>query len=216
MTESKRGKFITFEGCDGCGKSTQIKFAAELLAANGYDVLLTREPGGTLIGEKIRMVLLDPENDKMADMAEMMLYAAARAQIAREVIEPALAAGRLVICDRWVDSSLVYQGAARGLGEAVRVVNTYAAADLFTPDATVLLDLEPAEALARATGADDDHDRIEALGVAYQDKVRAAYLELARREPGRFFVIGAAGSPEEVQARVAAALLGILSPESGV
>jgi len=199
---SGRGKFITFEGGDGCGKSTQIGLAVDYLISKGHEVLSTREPGGTKIGEKIRAILLDPENAEMADISEMMLYAAARAQIAREVISPALAEGRLVICDRWVDSSLVYQGAARGLGGAVRVVNEYAAGELFSPDATILLDLEPGEALARAGGTGGAHDRIESLGAAWQSKVRGAYLELAAIEPERIHVVGAAGSPEEVHARV--------------
>jgi len=203
---SKGGKFITFEGGDGCGKTTQIRLAADFLSCNGFDVLLTREPGGTRIGEKIRALLLDPENTEMNDMTEMLLYAAARAQIAHEVIEPAIAAGKHVICDRWADSSMVYQGVARGLGEAVRVVNAYAAGALITPDATILLDLEAGEALARADSGKGGRDRIEALGAAYQDKVRGAYLELAAREPERFFVIDASGGPEEVQERVRAAL----------
>lgn len=203
---SSRGKFITFEGGDGCGKSTQIKLAAEFLRAEGYDFLLTREPGGTRIGESVRSILLDPENSEMTDMTEMLLYAAARAQIAREIIEPALAGGRLVICDRWADSSMVYQGAARGIGEAVRVVNAYAAGDLFTPDATILLDLEPEEALGRLAAAGGGRDRIEALGEEYQISVRAAYLQLAACEPDRFYVVDAGGSPDEVHARVKTAL----------
>jgi len=203
---SRRGKFITFEGGDGCGKSTQIKLAAGYLSAEGYDCLLTREPGGTKIGENIRALLLDPDNTEMTDMTEMLLYAAARAQIAREIIEPALAGGRLVICDRWADSSMVYQGAARGIGEAVRVVNAYAAGDLFTPDATILLDLEPEEALGRLAAAGGGRDRIEALGEEYQISVRAAYLQLAACEPDRFYVVDAGGSPDEVHARVKTAL----------
>jgi len=213
----KRGKFITFEGGDGCGKSTQIELAAEYLAEEGYDFLLTREPGGTLIGEKIRAILLDPDNAEMADMCEMLLYAAARAQIAKEVIEPALAAGRLVICDRWTDSSIVYQGAARGLGEAVRAVNAHAAGELFTPDATILLCLEPEEALSRAAAAAAGNgDRIEALGAGYQERVHSAYLRLADSEPKRFHVIDAKGSPEEVHSRVKAAFVEIFSEEARV
>jgi len=208
-----RGKFITFEGGDGCGKTTQIKLAAGYLEREGYDFLLTREPGGTAIGEKIRAILLDPENAEMADMTEMLLYAAARAQIAHEVIEPVLAAGRTVICDRWADSSMVYQGDARGLGEAVRVVNAYAAGGLFSPDATILLDLDPEEALARASGTGGG-DRIESIGAEYQMKVRAAYLKLAACDPKRIRVIDASGSEEEVHARVIEALTEIL-PGSG-
>jgi len=159
--------------------------------------------------------LLNPGNSEMTNMTEMLLYAAARAQIAFEVIEPALAAGRLVVCDRWADSSMVYQGAARGLGETVRVVNAYAAGDLFLPDATILLDLEPEEALARAAKGSVGQDRIESLGVEYQSSVRAAYLKLAACEPKRFYVIDASGSPEDVHELVKAALAGILSRDIG-
>jgi len=207
-----RGKFITFEGGDGSGKSTQIKLAADWLCDSGFDVFLTREPGGTRIGEKIRALLLDTENTDMTDMTEMLLYAAARAQLSREVIGPALDAGKLVVCDRWADSSMVYQGAARGQGDAVRIVNSYAAGDLFSPDATILLDLDPNEALLRAAASrGSGFDRIEALGAAYQEKVRAAYLSLAEREPGRIHVIDASGSPQDVSGRVRDALAGILS-----
>ena len=209
MTDIKRGKFITFEGGDGSGKSTQIRLAIQWLCESGEDVLLTREPGGTPIGEKIRGVLLDPDNAEMTDMTEMLLYAAARAQLAREIIEPVLKAGRNVVCDRWADSSMVYQGAARGLGKAVRVVNEYAAGELFSPDATILLDLDPEEALKRAAG-EGGIDRIEALGISYQEKVRAAYLELAAECPDRIHVIDASGSVEEVHARVRKALTGVL------
>ena len=209
---NKRGKFITFEGGDGCGKSTQIKLVASWLQKSGCDFLLMREPGGTIIGEKIREILLDPDNDEMTDMTEMLLYAAARAQLAREVIEPSIAAGKLVICDRWVDSSMVYQGGARGLGEVVRTVNTIAAGDLFSPDATVFLDLDPEEALKRAKG-ENGGDRIEALGIEYQKKVRQAYLELAAIEKSRIHVVDASGSPEEVHIRVISALEAILAED---
>jgi thymidylate kinase len=209
---NKRGKFITFEGGDGCGKSTQIRLAANWLQKSGFDFLLMREPGGTIIGEKIREILLDPDNDEMTDMTEMLLYAAARAQLAREVIEPSIAAGKLVICDRWVDSSMVYQGGARGLGEVVRTVNTIAAGDLFSPDATIFLDLDPEEALKRAKG-ESGGDRIEALGIEYQKKVRQAYLELASIENTRVHVIDACGTPEEVHSRVLSALEAILAKD---
>jgi dTMP kinase len=141
--------FITFEGGDGAGKSTQAQMLSDRLCANGIDVLLTREPGGTKIGEEIREILLNPACTEMASHTEMFLYAAARAQLAREVIAPALAEGKTVICDRWVDSSLVYQGVARRLGEMVAEVNRYAVADL-APDLTILLDIDSDEGLARA------------------------------------------------------------------
>jgi len=149
-------------------------------------------------------------------MCEMLLYAAARAQIAQEVIEPALAEGRLVVCDRWTDSSLVYQGEARGLGDAVRVVNEYAAGGLYAPDATILLIVPPEEALARAAADGGRGDRIEALGVEYQSRVQSAYLRLAARDPVRFYVIDATGSPGEVHERVKTALNDIMAEGDGV
>jgi len=210
----KRGKFITFEGGDGCGKSTQIGLAAEWLKKSGFDFVLTREPGGTPIGEGIREILLDPDNDEMTDMTEMLLYAAARAQLAREVIEPALAEGKHVICDRWADSSIVYQGEAKGLGEIVRRVNTIAAGDLFSPDGTILLDLDPDEALSRAA-RESGGDRMEALGIEYQKKVRAAYLRLAEEEKPRIRVVDSIGSIEEVHGRIVTVLSEMLSAEGG-
>ena len=219
----KRGKFITFEGCDGSGKSTQIKLITRWLTEAGYDVLTVREPGGTRIGEMIRGLLLNPENAEMSNMTEMLLYAAARAQLASEVIESALARGSIVVCDRWADSSIVYQGVARGLGEDVKIVNTRAAGKLFSPDVTILLDLDPNEALARAANIKVEgkkylrlgEDRIEALGISFQARVRAAYLELAAKEPDRIHVIDAAGNPEEVQGRVRDALAGALADVPG-
>ena len=124
-----RGYFITFEGGDGSGKSTQIGILRDSLIATGYDVVLTREPGGTAISEKIRELILDPENGEMDDMTEAFLYAAARAQLVRQLIKPALEEGKVVICDRFVDSSIAYQAYGRGLGDAVGVINTYAVDD---------------------------------------------------------------------------------------
>jgi dTMP kinase len=202
--------FITFEGVDGSGKSTQIALLKERLCKEGADVLLTREPGGTHVGEKIRVIILDPENAEMDAMTEMLLYAAARAQIAREVIRPALDAGKTVICDRWVDSSIVYQGVARGLGRTVKEVNFHATAGL-VPDRTILLDLDPEVALRRASrrGADTEEniehrqsiqifDRMEAEDAAWHRKVCEAYRALAARHPDRIAVIDALGSVKAV------------------
>lgn len=175
--------------------------------------MMTREPGGTAIGEKIRDLLLDRKYSEMTDMAELLLYAAARAQLAREAIEPALESGKHVICDRWVDSSLVYQGVAREMGDAVSAVNLYAAAGLFRPDATILLDMDPREAMARAA-KNEGGDRIEAFGVEYQTKVRDGYLKLAARDKERFRVIDAAGSPEDVFSRVRETLETIVGAEA--
>ncbi|MDR1815256.1 MAG: dTMP kinase [Clostridiales Family XIII bacterium] len=200
--------FITFEGGDGSGKSTQIGLLAEVFAARGMDFVRTREPGGTRIGEKIRALILDPENAEMADVTEMLLYAATRAQLAREVVAPALAEGKAVLCDRWVDSSLVYQGVARGLGRAVAEVNHHATAGI-VPDLTVLLDIDPAVGLARARG-ETALDRIEAEGLAWHERVRAGFLALAEKHPERYFVVDASGTPEAVHAEIAARVEALL------
>lgn len=211
----RRGKFISFEGGDGSGKSTQIGLTRDWLLAEGYDVLLTREPGGTRIGEKIREILLDPQNTEMTDMTEMLLYAAARAQLAREVITPAVAAGELVLCDRWADSSYVYQAAVRGLGEAVFEVNAYAGGEVIFPDVTILLDMDASEALKRAKASGSGkHDRIEALGEEWHKQIREAYLALAARYPDRIYVVDAAGSAGAVNERIRAILTETL--ETGV
>jgi len=189
--------FLSFEGGDGSGKTTQIALLAHLLEAQGQTVLLTREPGGTPIGERVRALLLDPECGEMTPVTEMLLYAAARAQLAREVITPALEAGKTVVTDRWLDSSLVYQGIARGLGRAVAEVNRHATGGL-SPDITFLLDIDPAVGLARA----QQHDRIEAEGLAWHQMVREGFLSLARKHPDRIVVIDARGTPEEVHGQI--------------
>lgn len=207
-----RGKFVTFEGVDGSGKSTQVKFAVEWMRDAGIGVLLTREPGGTTIGERIRDILLDSKHVEMCDVTEMLLYAAARAQIVREVVEPALISGTTVLCDRWTDSSIAYQGAARGLGRAVEEVNRCAAGELFSPDATILLDIDPETALERASGfGRKNRDRIETMGLGYQKKVRKAYLEIAAQHPKRVYVIDASGRISEVRELVFSALADIFS-----
>ena len=150
-----RGFFITFEGGDGSGKSTQISILKESLIEKGYDVILTREPGGTDISEKIRELILDPENGEMEDITEAYLYAAARAQLVRQLIKPALEEGKVVICDRFVDSSIAYQGFGRGLGDAVGVINTYAVDDCM-PDLTILLKLDPERGSSRIAGREHD------------------------------------------------------------
>jgi dTMP kinase len=202
--------FITFEGVDGSGKSTQIALLKDRLAKEGVDVFLTREPGGTRVGEKIRALILDPENAEMDAMTEMFLYAAARAQLAREAIRPALDAGKTVICDRWVDSSIVYHGVARGLGRFVKEVNLHAVAGL-VPDRTILLDLDPEVALRRAAirGADTEEnigqghsttifDRMEAEGATWHRKVSEAYRALAAKHPDRIAVVDASGSMKAI------------------
>ena len=190
-----RGYFITFEGGDGAGKSTQINILKDALASEGYDVILTREPGGTQISEKIRELILDPDNSEMDDMTEAFLYAAARAQIVSQLIKPALAEGKIVICDRFVDSSIAYQGYGRGLGDAIGVINTYAV-DGCMPDMTILLRLDPEKGSNRI--ADRAHDRIEQASDAFHRKVYEGYLKLEETYPDRIVGIDASGTIDEI------------------
>jgi len=190
-----RGFFITFEGGDGSGKSTQIGILRDRLTEAGYDVILTREPGGTQISEKIRELILDPDNREMDDMTEAMLYAAARAQLVRQLIKPALEEGKVVICDRFVDSSIAYQAFGRGLGDAVGVINTYAVDDCM-PDLTILLRLDPERGSDRIAGR--AHDRIEQASDEFHRKVYEGYLKLEEMYPDRILGIDASGTIEEI------------------
>ncbi|MBM6817456.1 dTMP kinase [Olsenella uli] len=199
-----RGIFITLEGADGCGKSTQAELLAEVLLARGREVVRLREPGGTPISEKIRALLLDSANAEMVPEAELLLYEASRAQLTRQVIEPALARGAVVLCDRYYDSTYAYQAGGRGLDETlVRQSNVLGSCGR-VPDRTLVLDLDPAIGYARATAG--GADRMEAEGLAFQERVRAAYLRLAAEEPARVRVVDAAGEKDAVTARLAAAL----------
>lgn len=177
-----RGKFVTFEGCEGSGKSTQLRLLAEYLNEVGADFIMTREPGGSGISEDIRKIILSGKNTAMCDECEALLYAAARIQHLREVIAPALGAGKLVVCDRYVYSSLAYQGFARGLGEKfIEEINAVALSD-YPPDMTVFLDISPADAFKRKHGADED-DRIEQLGLEFHEKVYSGYKALLSKHP---------------------------------
>ena len=190
-----RGFFITFEGGDGSGKSTQISILKESLIKKGYDVILTREPGGTDISEKIRELILDPENGEMEDITEAYLYAVARAQLVRQLIKPALEEGKVVICDRFVDSSIAYQGFGRGLGDAVGVINTYAVDDCM-PDLTILLKLDPERGSSRIAGR--EHDRIEQASDEFHRKVYEGYLKLEEIYPERILGVDASGTIQEI------------------
>ena len=190
----QRGKFISFEGSEGCGKSTQIKRLVGELESEGREVLLTREPGGTAVGEHIRHLLqhtADAAN--MTDESELLLFAASRAQLVREVIRPALLAGKWVIADRFLDSTTVYQGIARGLGvETVKTINEFAVGETL-PDLTLLLDMDAADGHARALDAREDKklDRIEDQPLEFFQSVRQGYLDLALRETDRIVMIDA-------------------------
>ena len=200
-----KGKFITFEGCEGVGKSRQIRLLEDYLKKNGIEYYLTREPGGTPVSEQIRSVILDGKNVSMADECEALLYAAARVQLLKEVVKPRLESGMLVFCDRYIDSSLAYQGYARGLGvEFVEKINDYAIKN-FMPDYTVFLNLPPELAFKRKGGVDKT-DRLELSGMEFHNKVYKGYLDLASRYPDRFIVIDASGEKEETHAKIINAL----------
>ena len=192
-----RGKFITFEGCDGCGKSTQLKTWSEYLTAQGIEHIFTREPGGGKISEAIREILLNGKNMEMTDECEALLYAAARAQHLADRVEPALSAGKLVICDRYVDSSFAYQAYGRGLSkEFVAKINAFALEN-YLPDATVFIDLTPEDAFARKHGA-DENDRLEKAGMAFHRRVYEGFDALAKAEPERFVRVNGKNTPQGI------------------
>jgi dTMP kinase len=195
-----KGKFITFEGCEGSGKSTQLKLLSQKLDELGVDYILTREPGGSDVAEQIRNIILDGKNTSMCDECEALLYAAARVQHLNEKVKPALEAGKLVVCDRYVDSSLAYQGIARGLGEDfIENINSFAMKE-FTPDLTVFLDISPDAAFERKHGA-DENDRMEQLGMEFHRKVYQGYLHLAQKYP-RICAVDCSGSKWETAEKV--------------
>ncbi len=198
--------FITFEGMDGSGKTTQVKLLVERLKAAGKPVLATAEPGGTAIGEQIRRVLLDARNQDLRPNAELLLYYASRAQNVDESIRPALADGRIVVCDRFTDSTLAYQGYARGLGaETVRVLDRIACKGL-APDLTLLIDIDLETSLRRARTRNQFSGKVETRmddqSVDFHRKVRDAYLQIAADEPKRIRVIDGSGDTSAVAARV--------------
>ncbi|MBI5369125.1 MAG: dTMP kinase [Planctomycetes bacterium] len=193
------GRFLVLDGPDGSGKSTQTRLLIEHLRTRGLDPLHLREPGSTPIGEKIRKVLLDPENRAMHLKTELLLYMACRAQIVEEVIRPALAAGRVVVCERYLSSSIAYQGCAGGLGvEAVAAIGAFATGGL-APDLTLLLDLPPATGLGRIRSA---LDRIETRTLDFHEQVRRGFLRLAELDPARYAVVDAARARDLIQAEL--------------
>ena len=201
-----RGQFITFEGIDGSGKTTQMRLLVRRLQTQGRDVLEAVEPGGTAVGRQIRHILLDAANQDLRPTTELLLYFASRAQNVEQCIVPALAAGQIVVCDRFTDSTLAYQGYARGLGaETVLALDRIACRGL-APDLTLLIDLDLETALARAhkrnAGGATDETRMDDQSREFHQKVRDAYLALAKQHAGRFRVIDGRGTPEEIAGRV--------------
>ena len=196
------GRFLTFEGMDGCGKTTQLRILANTLRESGRPVVETVEPGGTEIGQQIRRILLDPANSAIHPRTELLLYFGSRAQNVEQVIRPALAAGRTVLCDRFTDSTLVYQGCGRGLDSSVVLDLDRIACQGLKPDVTVLIDIDLETSLARARRrnqrTDSSESRIDEESHAFHERVRRGYLALAEREPERFKVIDGRAPVAEV------------------
>lgn len=190
-----RGTFITIEGPDGSGKSTQIEYIRQYLEHVGLDAIFTREPGGTPVSEKIRAIILDKNNSEIAPITEALLYAASRAQHVSQLIAPALDRGKVVVCDRFLDSSIVYQAYARGLGKCVNAINQYAIGEC-QPDITFLLRLPAEEAMSRITG---HKDRLESEDIEFHRQVAEGYDALQRTFPERIISVDATRSIEEVR-----------------
>lgn len=206
--------FITFEGPDGSGKSTQIALLADSLRARGHRVSLTREPGGTPIGDQVRDVLHDLRNEGMHPHTEILLYCASRAQLVAEVIWPRLEAGEIVVCDRYADSTLAYQGYGRGLDLGVlRAILDFATGGL-RPDLTLYLDISAEEGLRRRQQAAQDGaewNRMDALSLAFHRRVRAGYLALVAAEPDRWVLVPGMGDPQAIHAQISEIVLARLA-----
>lgn len=200
LSDRLRKKFIVIDGPDGSGKTTQAKLLGQFLQQQGVSVCVVCDPGGTPIGDGIRRILLDRDHGEMSVECELMLYMASRAQLAAEVIRPALDSGQCVLCDRYISSTIAYQGAGGADVEAIRAVGLAAVGDTW-PDLTVILDIDPQEGLIRA-GKAGAADRIESKDLQYHRKVCELFLSQARNEPGRYAVIDASGGVEQVQQRL--------------
>lgn len=205
---SRPGFFITFEGSEGCGKSTQISLLAEKLRQAGREPLVIREPGGTPAGESIRHLLQHaPEGENLVPEAELLLFAASRAQLVREKIQPALEVGRIVISDRFFDSTTVYQGVARRIpAEDTALINAFAVGDCL-PDVTFVLDLDRETSLARMRAGNRELDRIERESEEFFAAVRAGYLDLAKKNPARVVLLDASRSVESLSTEIQSLLL---------
>ncbi|MCI8285468.1 MAG: dTMP kinase [Firmicutes bacterium] len=207
-----KGVFITFEGPDASGKTTQIERLRSHLVSKNLDVLVTREPGGTPISEKIRNIILDKENSEMNPVTEALLYAASRAQHVAQVIEPALRTGKIVISDRFLDSSIAYQGYGRGLGDMVRIINEPAAAEV-KPDLTFLLSGDPATLRSRRSLQEED--RMDSQQNDFHRTVMKGYINIAESEPGRVRIIDACGQAEVIAREIAEIADSVIDGRSG-
>lgn len=197
--------FITIEGCDGVGKTYQTRMLKQYCSEIGADVVFTREPGGSDIAEQIRKIILDAHNSDMDDMCEAFLYAAARIQHLHDIVKPAIREGKIVFCDRYVHSSYVYQGIARGLGlQKIVDLNDIAVGE-YMPEFTIFLDLSPEKAFERKGGADQS-DRMEAVDYSFHQKVYDGYKKIIAANPDKFVVIDASGTKEQTQAQLRKAL----------
>lgn len=207
----RKGLFITFEGTDGCGKSTQIGLFNEYLQSLGMETVLTREPGGTEISERIRELILDPKATDEDPKTEMFLFAAARAQHVAQLIRPSVEAGKIVLCDRFVDSSIAYQGYARGLGDQVEIINRYAV-DGCMPDITFFFDL-PADEGKKRNSFTDKGDRMEMEKIDFHRRVYEGFKAVAEKNPDRIVVIDASGSIEDIQKEIRKAFDGAIKKQ---
>lgn len=207
-----RGLFISFEGPDGSGKSTQIEYLKTYFLERRIDCVFTREPGGTEIGEKLREVILDKSNNEMCDMTETLLYAASRAQHVCQLIGPALKEGKIVVCDRFMDSSIAYQGYGRQLGDKVRVINEYAVMGII-PDLTFLLEIDPKVGKGRIRA--DERDRLESEKLRFHNRVYRGYLQLAKQEPQRIVLIDGNRSREEMRENITGHIERLLEQRNG-
>lgn len=215
MSTTRAGLFISFEGGDGAGKSTQAARLAETLESRGLSVLRTREPGGTPIGEKLRSLVLDHGHGHIDARTEALIFAASRAAHAEQVIRPALERGGIVLTDRYIDSSVAYQGAGRGLGaEAVRSLNEWATSGL-EPQLTVLLDVDPGLGRSRRTAGEAAEDRMESEADGFHAQIRAAFLKLAESRPDAYLVLPAGLPVDELAARILARVDALLDTDRG-
>lgn len=206
------GYFVTFEGVEGCGKTTQIRLLAERLSAHGFGTTLTREPGGCAIADKIRAILLDADNSDMSPLTELMLYAAARAQHISEIVVPALNAGNVVLCDRFCDATVAYQSFGRGIDRGIIDLLNGHACQRVTPDLTILIDCDPSLGLTRArqrieASSGPREERFELEELSFHQRVREGYQQLATEQPQRFIVIDGDDTVEDISTMIAVQVL---------